>query len=151
MSDQDIVELWLAEGVLPPDVAARRVSEVLHVAVADGGGLAGVTTAYIARNEQLRMDLWHLRAFVATEHRMTSIALDLLRASRDHLEERFVTGADTRAAGMALVIANKSLQHHNPHGNWRRAGVAFIGVDERGDWVRVRYFPGALAPGPEDG
>lgn len=139
----------MQEGVLDADEAARRVHEVLHVAVDGAGSLAGVSTAFVAPVRQLRMDLWHFRAFVAAEHRRSSIALDLLRAGRHLLEQRFVSGADRRAAGMVLVVENDALKRHQPHGDWRRGGVSFIGEDERGAWMRVRYFPGAMAPMPD--
>ena len=124
------------------------MEEVLHVAV-DDGLLVGVSTAYIDRNDQLRMDLWHFRGFVAPEHRRSAVALDLLQAAQRHLEDRWVSGADTRAAGMALIVQHEGLKRHQPHGDWRRGGVTFIGEDGHGSWVRVRYFPGALAPLPE--
>ena len=124
------------------------MNEVLLVATDPGGEPVGVSTAYLQRNEQLRMDLWHYRAFVASGHRMTNVAQILARDGRDELQQRFVTGRDARAGGILYEVENEAVKRHAPYALWRRLDFLFIGENARGDHVRVHYFPGALGARP---
>jgi hypothetical protein len=144
----DLIALWTGEGVLPEAEARRRVDEVLLVAVDDAGKLAGITTRYLQRNEQLRMDLWHIRAFTAEAYRKSSIATALAVRGREHLEEAFVSGRDTRAGGLLYEVESEILKRLFPNAVWKPADVLFIGENEQGAHVRVHFFPGALAPEP---
>jgi hypothetical protein len=142
-----VVELWSREGALEPDEARRRVDEVLLVATHESGPEpVAVATAYIDRNEQLGMDLWHLRAFVAEAHRFTRTGWTMLMIARDHLQQRFVGGQDVRAGGIVLELENEGLMHRFDEAIWLPADFTYIGENARGDHVRVHFFPGALAP-----
>ena len=141
-----VLDFWDREGAMPPEEAARRVHEVL-VATTDAAGLVvGVSSAYIDRNPQLGMDLWHFRSFVAEAHRASDIALTQSLMGRDHLRGLFVSGQDTRGGGVVYELENEGLKRRTeaiwPFG----LHFAFIGENERGDHVRVYYFPGAVAP-----
>lgn len=148
VAPDDVIALWTAEGVLPDAEARRRVDEVMLVATDDEGRLAGVTTRYLQHNAQLRMDLWYIRAFTSQAHRGSSIAVSLAVLGREHLEQRYVSGRDTRAAGMIYEVENEGLKKFFPNAVWKPADVIFIGENERGAHVRVHYFQGALAPEP---
>jgi hypothetical protein len=144
----DVVALWTSEGVLAEAEARRRVDEVMIVATDQEGALAGISTRYLRRNEQLGMDLWYVRAFTAQAHRKSSIAVSLAVAGREHLEEAFVSGRDTRAAGLIYEVENEGLKRYFPNAVWKPADVLFIGENDAGAHVRVHYFRRALAPGP---
>jgi hypothetical protein len=144
----DVVALWTSEGVLPEAEARRRVEEVLLVAIGDDGRLAGITTRYLRRNEQLRMDLWHIRAFTAAAYRKSAIATALAVRGREYLEQRFVSGQDTRAAGLIYEVESELLKRLFPNAIWKPADVLFIGENAHGAHVRVHYFAGAIAPEP---
>jgi hypothetical protein len=145
----DVLAMWAAEGIVPPDEARRRVHEVLMAAIDEDSGLAGVSTVYLQRNEQLGMDLWHYRTFVAPPYRNSQLSIQLLWHSRDHIKERFLSGEDTRAAGMLMEIENEGLRMYFNKAYWLYSDFTFIGENERGDHVRVHYFPGAEVPGTE--
>lgn len=146
---QAVLDFWGREDAMPAAEAARRVHEVLVVTTHDRGEVVGVSSAYLHRNSQLGMDLWHFRSFVAAAHRASDIALTQSLIGRDHLESRFVTGEDTRGAGVIYEIENEGLKRRFNHAIWPFGlPFAFIGQNERGDHVRVHYFPGALAPEP---
>jgi hypothetical protein len=115
--------------------------------VADGG-IAGVSTVYLQRNPQLRLDLWYYRTYVAADHRMSFLALWLLWASRDHLRKRFESGEDTRPPGMIMEVENEFLKSYYTRGYWEVSHFVFIAESELGAHVRVHYFPGARAPAP---
>lgn len=145
---REIIELWTGEAGLSPAEAERRVAEVLFVACSLQGQLAGICTAYLARNDQLRTELWHSRTFVAAAHRKSNIAVSIALAGRDHLQDRFASGADRRGIGIIFEVENRGLQQAFPEARWMPTDFQFIGENSRGAHVRVHYFPGAPAPEP---
>jgi hypothetical protein len=147
--DRDaVVEMWTREQILSVEEAGRRVDELLLVATDPDGVVAGVSTAYPQRNQQLQMDLWNMRGFVAPAHRQSDIALRFLADGTALLQQRFVSGEDTRGAGVLLEVENEGLKQYFDMAWWEPTGHTFIGYNAHGDHVRVKYFPGALAPLP---
>lgn len=146
---EDVIRFWEREGAMPePEEAGRRIGEVELVAIDRNGSLAGVSTLYLAHNAQLRMDLWHYRTFVGEAHRMSNLAAQLIFRNRDRLEDRFVSGADTRAGGMLFELEHEGMKAYFNKALWLPADFTFIGENEFGDHVRVHYFPGATVPPP---
>jgi hypothetical protein len=107
-----------------------------------------LSTVYLQRNDQLRLDLWHYRTFVAPDHRHGQLAIQLLWASRDHLKERYVSGEDTRGSGAIMEVENQGLRMYFNKAYWLYSDFTFIGENAKGDHVRVHYFPGAQVPLP---
>lgn len=147
ISEQDVINLWVREAGLSPAEAQRRILELLLIGVNVETGLVGVSSAYLQRNSQLDMNLWYYRAFVATEHRMSSMAILLALHGRELLKKRFVEEADTRAVGMIYEVENPGLKARFNFALWLPTEFTFIGENAKGDHVRVHYFPGAHAPG----
>jgi hypothetical protein len=147
VGEQEVLDLWEREGVLRPERAEARLHELLFVATHEDDGLVAVSSAYLQRNEQLGMSLWHLRVFVAAAHRKSNLAATLAVRGRERLEQRFTSGEDRRGAGMISQVENEGLRRLN-RAVWRQTRFAFIGETPEGDHVRVWYFPGALAPEP---
>jgi hypothetical protein len=147
---RDILDLWAREGAVPAAEAQRRVGEVLLVARDGDGRLAGLSSAYLQHNEQLGMDLWYYRAFVAAAHRRGNLAVQLALQGRDHLERQWVDGVDRRGAGLVYEVENEGLKRYFNDAVWFPTDVIFIGENPRGDHVRVRFHPGARAPVPGD-
>jgi len=144
---EDVIRFWEREGAMPePAEARRRVEEVELVALDRDGSVAGVSSLYLARNSQLRMDLWHYRTFVGEAHRMSNLAAQLIFRNRDRLEERFVSGADTRAGGLLFELEHEGMKAYFNKALWLPADFTFITENEFGDHVRVHYFPGATVP-----
>lgn len=148
VSEKEVLDLWQREDVVPEYEAKRRIHEVLLVATHQGGELVGVSTAYLEQSLQLRMDLWYYRAYVAEAHRMSNVAVTLALMGREHLQQRYVNGKDPRGAGIVYEVENEGLKRIFDDAVWYPADVTFIGETRRGAHVRVRYFPGALAPEP---
>jgi hypothetical protein len=94
------------------------------------------------------MDMWHYRVFVGTSQRRTHLATALTLATREHLKARYVSGEDTRAGGIVMAIQNPHLRKLDD-AVWKATDFAFFGINAGGDPVRVHYFPGATAPGPD--
>lgn len=148
VTPEGVIDFWAREGAMPEDEASRRVTEVVAVATHDGAEPVGVATAYLQHNDQLGMDMWYFRAFVAAEHRTGDVARALTLVARDHLEQRFVGGLETRAAGIVMEVEHEGLKRQMDYAYWDTSGFTFIGENLRGAHVRVYYFPGALVPGP---
>ncbi len=148
VSPDEVAAFWIREGAVPEEEARRRVDEVLVVAIADDGDIAGVTTAYLAFNEQLGADVWHLRVFVAKAHRGQAFGLGLVIVAREELGRRWASGKDRRAPGILMEITNPFLRRTGPNAWWTPHAFWFVGENARGDHLRVHWFPGAPAPAP---
>jgi hypothetical protein len=146
---EDVVEVWVSEARIPQPEAKRRVSELLLVAIDPRGSLAGLSTAYLAYNHQLRAEMWHYRTFVREAYRRSNLAVALIVLARDHLIERFVSGEDRRGLGIIFELENEGLKRIFPKGIWYESDFLFIGENPYGAHVRVRYFPGVHAPEPD--
>src|SRR3954451_4640594 len=87
----DVIRFWEREGALEdPGEGVERVREVTLVAVDADVELAGVSSLFLQRNEQLRMNLWHYRTYVGGPHRLSNLAAQLIFRNRDLMEGRFV-------------------------------------------------------------
>jgi hypothetical protein len=149
IGEADVLDLWEREGVLVPEGPEQRLPEVLLVASHEPDGLVGVSSAYLKRNDQLGMTLWHFRVFVAETHRWSNLAARLASEARDHFSRRFTSGEDRRGQGMIFEVENEGLRRIKNLAVWRHTDFVFIGErPEDGAHLRVFYFPGALAPGP---
>jgi hypothetical protein len=145
VTEQDVLDLWARDGTLAGEEAHRRLEQVFMVAVAAEAGLIGVMTAFLAPVDQLRLDLWVLRALVDAEHRRSNVVRRLFYGSVAELEARYVDGRDRRGAGTFSVFENAGLQARyttavTPSGN------TYIGDSPRGEPMFVRYFQGATIP-----
>ncbi len=145
---EDVLDLWRREQVLTEAQATQRIHDVHLVATERDGGVVGVSSAYLKRNEQLRMNLWYYRAYVSKAHRESSLAAHLAVQGRDVLEDRFVSGGDTRAPGIVYEVENDGVKRYFNRGLWLHMDFIFIGENQRGDHVRVHWFPGARVPPP---
>jgi hypothetical protein len=144
----DVLAMWEREAAMPAPEAQRRVHEVLMVGLDPRDQVVAVATAFLMRNRQLGLDLWHYRTYVSNDHRMGNMAIQLLWASRDQLRDRYVSGEDSRGSGLIMEIENEFLKSYYVAGYWRLSEFWFIGESENGAHVRVHYFPGATVPAP---
>jgi hypothetical protein len=140
-----ILALWAREAAVPNvEEARRRVHEALNVVIDRDEGVIALSTAYVQRNPQLDLDLWYFRTFVSAAHRNTHIATQLTMHNRDLLEQRFLSGEDRRAAGVAFELENPGMRKYINTAIWQPVDFIFIGDNQRGVPIRVHYFPGAL-------
>lgn len=146
VAGEEVIRLWTAEAHLAPDEARKRLTEVVHVATDPAGMVVGVSTSYLARNARLRMDLWHQRGFVSPAHRQSNIGMQFALRGIEHFSRAYAEGRDTRGAGMIQEIENEGIKLYFNRGTQAPTYMTFIGENDRGDHVRVVFFPGAMAP-----
>ncbi len=147
VNEQAVIEFWGREGAVETQAARERVAEVAFVVVEDEA-VAGLSTVFLKRSEQLRITMWHYRTFVAHDHRLSSIAYVLLIRTRDHLEQQFVSGSDTRAPGVIFELENEGLKKRNEAVWPYDSRYTFVGENAKGAHCRVYYFAGARVPLP---
>ncbi len=141
-----ILELWAREGAVPEADAQRRVHQTLNLVIERDEGVIALSTAYVERSAQVGLDLWYFRTFVSRAHRNTHVATQLTMHNRDLLERRFTGGEDTRAVGVAFELQNEGMRKYINTAIWQPVDFIFVGDNERGEPVRVHYFPGAQVP-----
>lgn len=141
---EEICTFWQRERALPnPGLAAQRVQQVLAVCRENASGdIVGVSTAVKMPVPRLLNNVvYYYRHFVAAQRRQKQIGTDLVRTSRQYLNQRFVSGEDTSAKGFFTVTESPILQKA------RRQGVSpagtFMGVNEKGEHLRIAWFDGA--------
>lgn len=143
VAPQDVIDMWVREDAMPREEAERRVGEVHMVATTPSEGVVGVTTAYLAPNAQLGREMWHQRAFIAAAHRQSALGINMFCEGRDDLSHAYETGRDRRAPGILMEVENEGLKSRYPHAVWYMVWFTFIGLNAKGDHVRVHWFPGA--------
>jgi hypothetical protein len=148
VTPEDVLAFWEREDAVTGEQARRRVHEVQLVAITGESEVAGVSTAYLERNAQLRMDVWNYRTFVGAAHRMGNLAAQLIIRNRDLLEARFTSGEDTRGQGVLFDLENQGMQKHLNNAYWPPSDFTFIGENRRGHHRRIHYFAGARVPLP---
>lgn len=147
VTEQDVIDLWTREADLDAEEAQRRLSELVLIVTDPDRRLVGISTAYLARSGRLRAELWHIRMFVSAADRQRAVAGGMSRVLAEHLTERYLSG-DPRGIGMIYEIESDVLKRGLNQGVSPAGKFVFIGVDSAGRDIRVRYFPGALAPEP---
>jgi hypothetical protein len=144
----EILDLWMREDVVVGEEAERRVHEVVVVCTGPGGDVAGLASAYLVRNEQLRGDFYALRVYVATPHRRTHVMWHVMMIAKAVLERRFQSGEDTRALGVVVEMENEMLRRSYPQAEIPYTGRWFVRRRRDDTVVSVMFFAGAEVPVP---
>lgn len=142
----ELVGMWVGEGVLAPEQATRRVDEVVVVARGPDGALAGVNTAYVDRPANLPVAYWMYRTFVRPAHRsawalpgaMFGRALEALRR-HSHPD---------RPHGVLALVENKRLLLESARAEIARLGLTRLGRDPAGRDVWCLNFDGSTPVAP---
>lgn len=143
----ELVGMWVSEGVLDAVEARRRTAELVAVARAADGEIAGVATAYVAQLGASATKWWFYRTFVRPAHRT---AWALVPALFEHAVEALRTHEHAgRPAGVAAVVENPDLARPGAREEIARAGLHRIGRDAAGRDVWCLRFDGTVEPRPE--
>ncbi len=145
-SEDDVIELWMTQAGLDEEEARRRLPEVVRVATDAEGELCGISTAYVMVSPQLGLPMWHIRAFVADEHRAGNLASNLLLAVRLYAIDEFQSGRRPDVPGAVVEVENMMIEQRFPQAIWPYNEFVFIGVTPTGAHLRVFWFDGARVP-----
>ena len=141
---EEIVAYWLAQKALPSrEQAVQRLPQVIMLLRDAGGAIAAVSTVYRQHNRQLNHPFFYFRCFVSPEQRRKLLAARLIVSVRDFLNARFAAGSDPDVIGMIVEAENEGLNSEHRQAVWPHSGFVFIGLNGRGQQVRVYYFDGA--------
>jgi hypothetical protein len=143
----DVVQFWLREQAMPEPEACLRAPQLLVVARDEVGRVAGVSTALAMRIERLAIDAFYYRTFVGQAHRArglssSSLAHDILVASFNHLNRRFLRGIDPNIIGLFLDIENRAAARLYNQVIWREGEIScvYVGQTPAGHHLRIAYF-----------
>lgn len=143
----EAIELWTREHALPRgESVENRVKQLLVVARDADQRLIAVSTAERRRVPELLDNVfYYYRVFVGAAHRNKGLALPISHRAREYLHQRFLSGEDRVAKGFYVAIENPILQQVHTQAALVVGGIdhPFIGVDERGRYLRVGWFDGA--------
>lgn len=140
----EIASLWLEQKALTDRrQAIERSQQVVFIARGENGGVVGVSTAYKQFNQQLEHYLYYMRAFVHPDYREAGISSVFTFAIVAFFELQFLCGVDKDIIGMFVEIENQSVNKNRREAIFPEGKFVYIGKNERGAHLRVRYFEGA--------
>jgi hypothetical protein len=142
----EIVEFWQSNNMLPPGINAADRAKQVVLTVRSQGKIVGLTSAEFVRFRQLNDNLFFMfRAAVLPAFRMPGIESKLIVESRDLLE-KFAESqpANNRAIGLLVFVENPNLKAKRNEAIWPASKAVYIGSDKQGRHIRVSYFKGAV-------
>jgi len=140
----EIANLWLEQKALADRrQAIERSQQVVFIARGEDNKIVGVCTAYKQLNQQIEHSFYYMRAFVHPDYRDSDIGRVFTRAIVAFFELQYVTGVNKEVIGVFMEIENRFFQHFRRDAILQEAGFVYIGKNERGAHLRVRYFEGA--------
>lgn len=142
----EIVGVWVSENVLAATEARRRAGELVAVARAADGEIAGVATAFVAPLADAGPRYWFFRTFVRPAHRtawaiVPSLFEQAVEALRAHADP-------DPPAGIAAAVENPELTRPGARAEIARAGLHLIGLDAAGRDVWCLRFDGTVQQRP---
>jgi len=147
----EVASFWQRHGaILDEQRARKRVGQVVALARAAGGEIAGVCTAQKQRVPDLGETLYYYRTFVAPGFRNGFIVRRLLARAVGVLGEYSRRHPGDGAKGVYLELENPSFAKRLRWAVWPRPGLEFvyIGTTPQGLERRVLWFPHARISRP---
>jgi hypothetical protein len=138
-----IRDFWRSEKALDSDAAMdQRLPQVLMLARASDGRVAGVCTALAITPPRLGQPVYYWRTFVGAAWRSSQLVMALLKRSCALLEDE-ARAADFPCIGVLLELENARFSDAGRRAEWHHPRFTYIGRSERGLDLRVHYFRGA--------
>jgi hypothetical protein len=142
----EIVGMWTAEGAVAPAEAQRRVAEVVLMARAADGTVAGVNTAYVQKAPGTTANYWFYRMFLRPAHRgnwalpraMYVHAIDVLRRQANPAQPK----------GVVAIVENPRLMRRAASATIAELGATRLGRDAQGRDVWCVNFDGSVPVAP---
>ncbi len=126
----EAIRFWFEQGAINEScVAERRSHELVYLARAPNGHLAGVTSVSLGRRNPDGRTVYDLRVFIAPAHRIPYLVRELTNRTRALLKE---DSQKHPASGMRLVADNPKLMRPGMRRYLERHGFLFRGTDRHG-------------------
>lgn len=140
----EIATFWLAQQALNDRrQAVTRSQQAAFIARGEDNNIVGVSTAYKQMSPQIGHYFYYMRAFVHPDYRDGDIGRVFTRAIVAFFELFYITGVDKEIIGVFMEIENRFFQNYRRDAILQEADFVYIGKNERGAHLRVRYFEGA--------
>ena len=147
---QAVRDFWRSEGALGQGMdMEQRLSQVVAVARANDGSVAGVSTAIALLVPRFGQPMYYYRAFVGKAWRTTTLVRLLINRSIADLEA-FARPRGFPCIGVMLELENIGFNRALRMPVWYKPRFSYAGKSERGLEVRAYYFPGARLKSPEE-
>lgn len=139
------VAAFSVEQELYPDetTAHIHVRSTATVGLDVSGVVVGIATVEKVLVPQLDTHMWQYRTFIAKTHRQSHLASVMLLETRNFFEDMYVSAKNRECMGMYMEVDNEMLKRVRNHAIWPNSNFVYIGKNERGDHLRVYYFPDA--------
>ncbi|MGE5153450.1 MAG: hypothetical protein ACM3ST_05485 [Bdellovibrio bacteriovorus] len=126
----EAIRFWFEQGAINEScVAERRSHELVYLARASNGKLAGVTSVSLGRRNPDGRTVYDLRIFIAPDHRTPCLARELVERTRTLLKADSLRHP---ASGVRLSADNPKLMRPGMRRYLERHGFAYRGTDRRG-------------------
>lgn len=137
----DAKAFWQRLGLLSPEQASQRVTELCSVAYADGE-VVGVTTVTLTPWPPLRARFAFYRCAVAPEFRRHYLATFLTRHTLSTMEAWALENPQEKLLGIAAILQAHELGSKAVYPQWADWNIHLnlVGYSQRGEQVRVAYF-----------
>jgi hypothetical protein len=140
----EIVNFWKQYGALPStEFALKRLPEVAMLVYDEQEQIVAISSVQPRHIPQLDHRFYTFRCFVAPDCRRFLLAARLICEVYDAFNKRFENGANPDVIGMVAEVENPALNREHNHAVWPHSGFVFVGYNQAGQHVRVRFFDGA--------
>jgi hypothetical protein len=140
---QAVVKMWLDNKILPPQVAAERVKQVVLIITGPAGDVAGVSTVYVGDFSKFKANtlpagsFYFYRMFIRPQDRIARMSFKTLGLTYDLLN---TFPAKPRPQGLVLVTENPKLKKPGSQRLLQKMGWDDIGRNEQGQIIMKRDF-----------
>ncbi|PIE69980.1 MAG: hypothetical protein CSA22_10385 [Deltaproteobacteria bacterium] len=140
----DVIDFWERTGLLPKAAdATERSRQVVFIVRDHRRQIVGVCSVYRQFVRRLTSQMLMFRTLIDKPFRRSGIGLELLKKTRDFFNARFIDGTDTDCIGLMVILENRQLNAVVRRAVCPRTGFIFIGLNDRGQQMRVFYFDNA--------
>lgn len=142
-AERDVLAFWREGKLLSQTVDLKTRLEELCVLAYDGDRVVAVNTAVLEYLDQVRARIAMLRLAVAAEYRQRRIATEISARAQQVLQRWAEVHPAEKVMGVGYVVQTRAI----PEAMLSQAvfpnGMILIGHTQRGDQIRLTWFPGA--------
>ena len=139
----ELILTWKKFGMLPEkEDGSKRASQAVVIARNAAGEIIGISTAFPAFIDQLKVTMFAFRCMVAPTNRVPGLLTKLTVETRKQLEKAHQENYPA-CKGIITEIYNDKLSEKRREAVFSASGFVFIGYSKNGYQIRVYYFKGA--------